>query len=595
MKKIIIIFLILLIPIFAKADLTKQQQDDIAEFASKMITEANKPEHKDSKGFSILAYNQGTRKEGFNNQLSYMAKDYNSVNGIGSKKWTFDCASFAAYVYYHCFGVQAMNSNGQPWVVSSFVNNASRNGYFYFIGSNWNTSEMDYSKLQKGDLVIFVGSHIMVYVGDGKIAHFSSTAIVKNQNLGAEVVSLKAKYPNRKASIIRLKNGVISTSAKANTKITWPDTGKTEDLVTPPEEPDSKPKVTLTQKTENNKTTIYIELSDDKGLSGYYISNKKGTPNSWKSITNAKTYSTTFEPDNNGTYYCYVKDTKNQTSSASIKISGLDKDKPVISNVIYKYIKETDTFNLDIRATDNNKITYALDNDVYQESNIFNNVAKGSHKVYVKDASNNITEFEFNLSTDLIPTINLNYEKNNYVKTLVVRIDGVDTQGINGYAVTRTSTEPKTFLTYKDNASYTITANGDYYFWIRNTRGTVNNQKITINNIDSTPPVISDVKVEKKNGYFNVEITATDNGCGMGMYSIDGSNYQNENIFSDVTTIYNKVYAKDKCNNISNYNVDLSNIPEEEESGGTTLLLILIIIVVAALIFYNLKGINKKR
>ena len=164
MKKIIIVFLILLIPIYAKADLTKQQQDDIAEFASKMITEANKSEHKDSKGFSILAYNQGTRNEGFNNQLSYMAKDYNSVNLIGSKKWTFDCASFAAYVYYHCFGVKTTNSNGSPWVVSSFVNNASKNGYFYFIGSNWNTSTMDYSKLQKGDLVIFVGSHIMVKI-----------------------------------------------------------------------------------------------------------------------------------------------------------------------------------------------------------------------------------------------------------------------------------------------------------------------------------------------------------------------------------------------------------------------------------------------
>ena len=595
MKKIIIIFLILFIPLLVKADLTKDQQEDIATFASKFITEGRKKEHLDNQGFSILAYNQGTRNEGFYNKLAYMRKDYNGVNQINGNKWTFDCASFAAWVYYHCFGVKAMGNNGNPWVVSSFVNNASKsNGYFYFIGTNWNTSTMDYSRLQKGDLIIFVGSHIMVYIGDGNIAHFSSTAIQKGTNLGAEVVSLKTKYPNRKASIIRLKNSIISTSAKANMKVTWPDTNKVQDFREPKEEADKKPKVTLTQKTENNKTTIYIELSDDKGLTGYYISENKGTPNSWKSISNAKKYSTTFEPSKNTTYYCYVKDSKKQISSSSIKISGLDKDKPVISNVMYKYIKDSDTFNLEVKATDNNKIVFALDNDNYQESNIFNNVSKGNHKVYVKDSSNNITEFSFDLSNDLIPTINLNYDTN-YSRTVFVRIDGVDTQGINGYNVTRDATEPKTYLTYKDNASYTITSNGDYYFWIRNTRGTVNYQKITINNIDNTPPVITKVDVKQKSGYFNVTIEATDDKCGIGGYSLDGSNYQTENTFNDATTIYSKIFVKDKCNNVSTYDIDINNIPSEDNTSGTTIILIIIILIVGGFMAYNLLIINKKR
>ena len=220
MKRIILVLiLILFIPIYVKADLTKEQQEDIAYFATKMITEANKSEHKDSKGFSILAYNQGSRNEGFNNQLSYMNKDYSSVNVIQGRKWTFDCASFASYVYYHCFGVKTTYlSNNSPFVVSKFVEEASQGHNWYFVMSNQNTSTMDYSKFKKGDLIIFVGSHIMVYVGDGKIAHFSSSAIKKGTNLGAEVVTLKDKYPNHKAAIIRLKNGVISTSAKANTK-----------------------------------------------------------------------------------------------------------------------------------------------------------------------------------------------------------------------------------------------------------------------------------------------------------------------------------------------------------------------------------------
>ena len=126
MKKIIIIFLILFIPLLVKADLTKQQQEDIATFATKFITEGRTKEHLDSQGFSILAYDQGTRNEGFYGKLAYLRKDYNGINQINGNKWNFDCASFAAWVYYHCFGVKAMSNSGSPWVVSSFVNNASK-------------------------------------------------------------------------------------------------------------------------------------------------------------------------------------------------------------------------------------------------------------------------------------------------------------------------------------------------------------------------------------------------------------------------------------------------------------------------------------
>ena len=53
--------------------------------------------------------------------------------------------------------------------------------------NNVKVSSIDFSRMQKGDLVIIVGSHIMVYIGDGNIAHFSSSAIQKGSNLGSEV------------------------------------------------------------------------------------------------------------------------------------------------------------------------------------------------------------------------------------------------------------------------------------------------------------------------------------------------------------------------------------------------------------------------
>ena len=77
----------------------------------------------------------------------------------------------------------------------------------------------------------------------------------------------------------------------------------------------------------------------------------------------------------------YVKDSINQISYSTIEINDLDKDKPVINNVIYKYIKDTDTFNIEVKATDKNKILYALDSNNYQDSNKFN-------KVSIKHSSN---------------------------------------------------------------------------------------------------------------------------------------------------------------------------------------------------------------
>ena len=57
------------------------------------------------------------------------------------------------------------------------------------------TYNMDKSPIsvKKGDLIAIVGEHIMVYVGDGKIAHASSSAITTN-NLGLEVVEEIKSY-----------------------------------------------------------------------------------------------------------------------------------------------------------------------------------------------------------------------------------------------------------------------------------------------------------------------------------------------------------------------------------------------------------------
>jgi cell wall-associated NlpC family hydrolase len=585
MKKIIIMFLILLIPLLPRADLTPEQQDDIASFSKNMILKGNGNEHRQG-SFGILAYNQGTRKEGFNNQLSYMSRDYQSVNQINARKWTFDCSSFAAYVYYHCFGINTTYGSGNPYVVSKFVEDAHSKRYFYFIMNNVKVSSIDFSRMQKGDLVIIVGSHIMVYIGDGNIAHFSSSAIQKGSNLGSEVVKLKDKYPNNKVSVIRLKDGVIPTTKKANTIIKWPDTGKTEDL----SDKDDKPVIKITKKDfHDNQLEITITMTDDKGLTGYQIT--QTNPTGYKSINRLKTYTTKEIIKDNGTYYIYAKDTKGQITKYEFIVSNIDDDKPVITKVSYQYHYSTNNFDIEITAIDKNKIMYSLDNSQYQDSNKFSNVSFGEHTIKVVDTANNVTEYILNLPNDLIPTININYSTE-YTKNLIVTINATDTEGIIGYNVTRNNQEPTSFNSYTNNMTYNITSNGTYYFWIKTTRGIITNKSITINNIDNIPPTITNVNITRNFSSYNIEIEASDNECGISSYSIDGTSYQESNIFNNVETVNENIYVKDKCDNIAIYKVDLNNLPSIDYS---TILLIICIIIVIVIIFMNISSIKKKR
>ncbi len=78
----------------------------------------------------------------------------------------------------------------------------------------------------------------------------------------------------------------------------------------------------------------------------------------------------------------------------------------------------------------------------------------------------------------------------------------------------------------------------------------------------------------------------------MGTYSIDGINYQNENHFEKIDTIYENIYIKDKCDNVTTYKVDFDSI--EDDNIGT-IILISVIAFVVIITAYNLLSIKKKR
>lgn len=320
-NKIILILILILTTINVKADLTQEQGEKIAKFAEQMIEKGNSEEHRVGK-FSLLVYRQGQyRIDGFNDKLSNVDYDYYRYNTLGNKKyWTFDCSSFASYVYYHVLGFHTYKNNNpkSPLVVAEFVTRASKNDEFYFVFRNKPVTSVDFSTTKPGDLFIFEGSHIMVYIGNKKIAHFTASEIHGGGPiLGAVISDITVKYPDKKLTVIRA-NG---TNATPVTTITWPDTNIKEELVL-----DYKPTIQITKENKTDKeVTITIEIKDDNQLTSYSITNNN--PNYQTIQGKSATINYTFKE--NGTYYIYAKDNKNQETKLPYIVNGIKEDQPI--------------------------------------------------------------------------------------------------------------------------------------------------------------------------------------------------------------------------------------------------------------------------
>lgn len=230
----------------AYASLTKEQSDDVAEFATTFISEGN--ERRDKNGYPLLVYalssNGNTcieiRSSGYNDELYYIKNNrYHSGRELGYK-WCMDCGAFMAYVYKTTCGFDLVNpKNGDPWHITDFRDDANKGAnskYFEYVYKNVPISSIDESKLMPGDLVIRFGpkdNHGLVYIGEGWIqAHASYNAIRYDKKppiTGFQVV--KGFYKKSTVvSIIRVKDGILPEDYIVKSKIIWPDNGEEQIL-----------------------------------------------------------------------------------------------------------------------------------------------------------------------------------------------------------------------------------------------------------------------------------------------------------------------------------------------------------------------------
>lgn len=243
----------LLFPTNVFANLTKEQAEDVALFATTFIEKGN--ERRDENGYPLLVYalsnNWKTcieiRRSGYESKLYHVKNNaYHMKNGkyldLGLK-WCMDCGDFISYVYKTTLGLDLfLEETEDPWHIKDMyadANKGENSEYFYFVYKNVPISSISEEKLEKGDIVLRLGSrenHGLIYVGENmQTAHASRNAI-KYKNtppiLGFEVVTLNKFYKSSTiVSIARVKDGVVPENQNVNSTITWPDTGEVETLL----------------------------------------------------------------------------------------------------------------------------------------------------------------------------------------------------------------------------------------------------------------------------------------------------------------------------------------------------------------------------
>ena len=256
MKSIVrIMFIISIMLLFsfscAFAAITEQQGNDVAEFAKQFIEIGNS--RKDENGFPLLTYALSgswktcveIRTKGYNEELYYVKNNgYYIRKGryleLGDK-WCMDCGTTVLYLLKKTLGFELVNSYGEPWHVQDIYNDAAKgknSKYFDLVYKSVSVGSINYSKLQKGDIIGYYtsdGNHGMLYLGDGYIAHANRDMIKSygdNKISGFKVSKLNHYFRSgTKVRVMRIKDGIIPEDLVVNGVIAWPDNGETMDLL----------------------------------------------------------------------------------------------------------------------------------------------------------------------------------------------------------------------------------------------------------------------------------------------------------------------------------------------------------------------------
>lgn len=290
----------------------------------------------------------------------------------------------------------------------------------------------------------------------------------------------------------------------------------------------------------------------------------------------------TLELTENGTYYAFARDGVGHVSEGyEFTVSKVDSIKPLVSAVTIPEDWGTSA-KVTLAATDDggsSLSTYAISNTAtppgsgWQVGTSFTLTTNGNYFSFAKDGAGNVSEayaFEIGKVDTTRPIVESVTVPDSWGMTSTVTVNASDTgSGVAAYAITTGGTSAPV-AGWQSNASFTFSAKGTYYAWVRDGAGNVSlgGVEFEIGKIDSTPPVISEVTMPADwTSAAKITVMAADTETGITGYAVTTSSaapaadaWQE----SDSFTLYKNgtfyVWAKDGAGNTASKNIYISKV-----------------------------------
>lgn len=274
----------------------------------------------------------------------------------------------------------------------------------------------------------------------------------------------------------------------------------------------------------------------------------------------------------NGQHTVYVKDHVGNEVDQSVTVDNIDKDAPVINDVI----KSTEDFVNDcvtvtVMAQDlvpdgyigNTSVFYSFDGAAYTSVNSCVYTENGTYKVCVKDHVGNISEQLFTINNiektapDIVITP-LITQGVNHAYTVEITITD-DASGIAGYIMNGQDVSVDGDLAITD--TFEVAENGTYTVSCMDKAGNTSEKSITISNFDREDPVISEVVMsttDPTNNPIEITVNAQDNYNDNLTYKLNNVTINGSSFTVDENGIY-IISVIDEAGNITETQCEIRN------------------------------------
>jgi hypothetical protein len=300
---------------------------------------------------------------------------------------------------------------------------------------------------------------------------------------------------------------------------------------------------------------ITILSTEEEKLVGYYISKTDSVPSledeSWQDTN-------TFEVNDSGKYYVWVKDEEDNVNMRVVFVNTEDETIPTIVGI------EKDGNKYRVLATDNDLIigyhytktqeAPSLYSPYWQDSNELLIEEKGTYYIWARDVAGYVS-FPKTLVVEednaSLPKIITATYTNSEIK-IIGEDNGLDKE----YFISRENTKPTlTDGNWSTNNVFTVDVAGLYYAWLKED-GKISAEKLVfVNLIDQQKPLVNRYELKDK----TLSVFASDNDIVTGYYVSDtrevdfGSEIEwsktNTFVLEEYKTYY--LWAKDAAGNIS--------------------------------------------